>query len=101
MPRIRVRYPLIFSFILGILYLLSTAPLLPSAPSTIQPIPNLDAGYYLVLNTNAKLPQEIQAKYSKNTTYIGPLSTIAECHNSRNKIKPLYPGIALDLIKVN
>ena len=101
MPRIKARYPLLLCLLIGSIYLLSTTPVLPSAPSKIQPIPNLDAGYYLVLHTNAKLPPEIEAQHSKNMTYVGPLPTIAECHNSRNKIKPLYPGITLDLIKVN
>ena len=101
MPVIKARYPLLIIAIASIIYLIITTPLAPEGPSTMQAIPELNSGYYLVLNTHAKLPNETPHIHSKNVTYIGPLSTIAECHNQRTQVKPIYPGIELNYIKVN
>lgn len=101
MIKVRLRYPLALIAILSGLYLFNSASLVPIHPSIMQSIPDLDAGYYLALNTRTKLPDNFPTHYSKNITYIGPLSTISECHYNRIKLRPLHPGISLQLIKVN
>ena len=105
MIRVRLRYPLLLIGV-GILYAFAPniaehTPLKSTLDTNVVPHPHLDAGYYIVLHTKATLPDELCAKQVGKKTYVGPLPTIRECHESRTKIKPLYPGIASELIKVN
>jgi hypothetical protein len=102
MPKIRIRYPLLLILFSALYYtVISTESFPQSKPSLMQSIPKLEPGYYLLLHAAAKLPKDIPAHYEKDATYIGPLPTIKVCHQYRVKIKPLYPGVVTDLVKIN
>lgn len=105
MTKIRLRYPLLVIVLLAGAYTLSnithSLKTPTSTPSSIIPHPKLSAGYYIVLNTKAELPKDLPAKHIGKRTYVGPLLTIRDCHESRIKIKPLYPGVVTDLLKIN
>lgn len=68
---------------------------------SIQPPPKLDPGYYVVLHTKAKLPKEMSFHIDNDRTYIGPLPHIKACHENRVKIRPTYPGVETELVKIN
>lgn len=101
MLKIRLRYPLMLVS-LGIIYgLWLDASSLPQTQyATLHAPPKLKPGYYLVLNTRAKLPEDVPYIIDHNRSYIGPLPTIKACHEMRNKTQPLYPGVMKDLIKI-
>ena len=101
---IRLRYPFFISLTLLIsFYIFEGISQIPQTQSSAQIIkhPHLDPGYYLVLHTKASLPNSIQYQHAGQRTYIGPLPNIRSCHESRSKIKPLYPGVASELLKIN
>lgn len=102
MVKIRIRYPLML-ILLGVLYgLWLDASSLPQTQyATLHAPPKLKPGYYLVLNTRAKLPEDITYTIDHNKSYIGPLPTIKACHEMRSKTHPLYPGVMKDLIKIS
>ena len=103
MFKIRLRYLLIIPFVILVSMLaawMSTLELSTHSTSFVTHKPNLPAGYYLVLETKANnLPQGTTYKIVAQKTYIGPLSTITECHKARVAINPIYPGIAYHLVK--
>jgi hypothetical protein len=101
MPRIRVRYPLALLLVLSLYALVGDISITPTQPSQIIKAPPLPPGFYLVLHTNASLPDNIPAIHEKHFTYVGPLSHVKSCHEMRAKTKPLYPGVITDIIKVN
>ena len=101
MPRIRIRYPLALIALLSLYALVGEISIIPSTPSNIIKAPPLPAGFYLVLHTNASLPDSIPAIHEKHFTYVGPLPHVKSCHEMRTKTKPLYPGVITDIIKVN
>ena len=105
MIRIRLRYilviPIFFLFLIGIDRLINMEWSLPQYSVEVRPKPKLPAGFYLVLHTSAKtLPQGLSVHHHNEWTYIGPLSNIKDCHQTRIKINPLYPNITHELIKI-
>ena len=101
MPKIRARYPLAVLLLVAAYSLIGNISIAPSQPSRIVKAPPLEPGYYLVLHTNAKLPNDIPTVHEKHFTYVGPLPHVKSCHEMRTKTKPLYPGVVTDMIKVN
>jgi|GEM_PF-7030632 hypothetical protein len=97
--QIRLRYPLLL--FIGIITILGFYDTNRESLVKIQPMPKLNAGYYVVLYTNAKLPKDMPAYVEKNRTYIGPLPHIKACHENRVKVRPIYPGVETGLIKIN
>ena len=102
MPYIRLRYPFIF-LIAAVLALAISNDLEERKHNAIKvhPTPNLAPGYYIVLHTKAKLPQDVHTYSDHNMTYVGPMPNIKACHQSRVKIRPLYPGVETELVKIN
>lgn len=98
MPYIRLRYPLLM-IVVGIIALSSLKD--QEQIVFVQPTPTLEPGYYVVLHTDAKLPKEIIHKSNKEKTYVGPLPHIKACHENRAKVRPLYPGVETELVKIN
>lgn len=99
MPFIRLRYPLLM--ITGIIIFLSLYHQQDDSTVSLLPPPRLDPGYYIVLHTDAKLPKDIPTKGDQHRTYIGPFPHIKACHENRVKVKPLYPGVETELLKIN
>ena len=101
MPRVRARYPLALLLLTVLYALVGEISITPTQPSQIIKTPPLPAGFYLVLHTNATLPEDIPVIHEKHFTYVGPLPHVKSCHEMRTKTKPLYPGVITDIIKVN
>lgn len=101
MPRIRARYPFALLVLMAAYTFIGDVSFTPTTPSQIVKAPNLEPGFYVVLHTDAQLPEHIPAVHEKHFTYVGPLPHIKSCHEMRTKTKPLYPGVVTDIIKVN
>lgn len=101
MPYVRLRYPLIIVMALIAMSLLSQHLDADKRTIKITPSPKLAPGYYIVLHTKTKLPDDIHAHHENNVTYVGPMNNIKDCHQNRVKIRPLCPGVETELLKVN
>ncbi|MCP8351927.1 hypothetical protein [Candidatus Synchoanobacter obligatus] len=102
MPRLRIRYPLTVIAIIALAVTLpSTIPSPSQTHAQMSENPDLNKGFYLRLHAPVKLPATIPHKNSGEMTYVGPLAHIKACHNQRAKIKPLYPGLNTDIVKIN
>lgn len=102
MLKIRLRYPLLLLILVAIYgFWIDASDLPKTAYSQLSSPPELTAGYYVVLHTPAKLPQDIPIKTSKTASFIGPLHNMKTCHEMRSKIHPHYPGVMQTFIKIS